>query len=590
MLSFFRKGGVAQILVAAVAVGVMVVFILEFRAGRGSGANIRRECPVEVGGECIDTKDFNAALGLIMPRGEVSQKKLRQLALRKQTLEGLVERELLLQEADRLGIAISDDEIDEELQNGRARVTLPASEGRLPMQLGLCEPNETQSGCAVPFDIYRLLPVRSNQSGAFDYKIYERVVKSTTNRSPKEFREMQRRELIATRMRDLVRSRARISEAEALMAFERDNSRAVVRTVEVKRDWMLKYAVDVSDAAVDRWAFENKEQVDAAWKSAKDQFKPGCLLANEITLEFSPGMEDDAKAELRKRIEEAKTRIAGGTSFEAAALQAGAEGGEAGPGGARCLDAAKTPGSEELVLAAQKLKPREVSPIIETANGFHLLKLHGKLTEQEVDTVGRRTVARKLAARFLADDLAKKFSNELIAKVKDGADLEQATRELTEQYAGASAKKPAAAKPGAPAPAKPASGAASEAPATSDPDRPTVDVSPPFNMALNPIPDALPTESPGTIAFAIDKPNAVHTTPIATRSGFVVMQLKEKTLAKREDFAKERLSLMRKLREAKERDAVVRYVLELRKKSENKVKVDQRFAEETKEGNANPDE
>jgi peptidyl-prolyl cis-trans isomerase D len=582
MLSFFRKGGVAQFLVAAIAVGIIVVFVLEFRTGRGSGAAISRECAVEVAGECVDGKDFNAALGLIVPRGEVSGKKLRELALRKQTLDGLVERELLLREADRLGIAISDDEIDEELQHGRARVSMPAAESLLAMRIGLCEPNEAQSACAVPFETYRLLPVRSTQSGAFDYKIYERVVRNTTNRSPKEFREMQRRELIATRMRDLVRSRARISEAEALTAFERDNSRAVVRSVEVKRDWMLKYAVDVSDAAVDRWSFENKEQVDEAWKGQKDQFKPGCLLANELTVEFSPGMEDDAKAELRKKIDEARAKIAAGAAFEAAALQTGSAG--SGEGGPRCLDGANKP-PEDVLAAAQKLKPGELSPVIETANGFHLVKLLKKLGEQEVAAVGRRTVARKLAVRFLADDLAKRFSNDLIGKVKDGGDLEQATRDLTQQYARTSAPKPAAAPKAPPA----ASAPAAESPATSDPDRPAVDVSPPFNMALNPIPDALPTESPGTIAFGIEKPNAVHPAPIATRSGFVVMQLKEKTLAKRDDFAKERQSLMRKMREAKERDAVVRYLVELRKNAESKIKIDPRFAEEPKDGNANPD-
>jgi peptidyl-prolyl cis-trans isomerase D len=582
MLSLFRKGGVAQILVAAVAVGIILVFVLEFRAGRGASAALRQECALDVFGECVDPKDFNASLSLVA-RG-IEGKKLRELGLRKLTMEGLVERELLLQEAKRLGIAIGDDEIDDELQNGRARVSLPATENTLPMQLQLCMPNETGSGCEVPFEAMRLMPVKSTQTGAFDYKIYERVVRNATNRSPKEFREMQRRELIAARMRDLVRSRARISEAEALLEFERENSRAVVRSVEVKRDWMMKYAVDVSDAAVDRWTFENKEQVDEAWKTAKDQFKPGCLLVNELKVEFSPGMEDDAKAEVRKKIDDARAQIKAGTSFESAALQATAPGSPNAGGDLRCLDGAKA-GSEDLVKAAEKLKPGEISPVLETTDGFHLLKLQHKLTEKDVETTGRRAVARKLAARFLADDLAKRFSSDLIARLKEGADLDQATKALVEQYA----KVPAAKVPAKAAAPGPVATSKSEPPALSDPDKPAPDVSPPFNATLNPIPSALPTESPAAFAFALDKPGSVHPAPIATRDGFAVMQLKEKTLAKREDFAKDRLSLMRKMRDKKEHDAVVRYVLELRKAGESKIKVNQRFVEEPKDGNETQD-
>jgi peptidyl-prolyl cis-trans isomerase D len=577
MLSLFRKGGVAQVLVAAVAVGIILVFVLEFRAGRGASAALRQECAIEVFGECIDPKDFNASLALVIPRG-VEGKKIRELGLRKHAAEGLVERELLMQEAKRLGIAIGDDEIDEELQNGRVRVSLPAAEGTLPMQLQLCRPNETSSACEVPFESMRLLPVKSTQTGAFDYKIYERVVRNATNRSPKEFREMQRRELIAARMRDLVRSRARISEAEALQQFERENSRAVVRSVEVKRDWMMKYAVDVSDAAVDRWIFENKEQVDEAWKTAKDQFKAGCLLVNEIKVEFQPGMEDDAKAELRKKIDDARARIKSGTSFESAALQASTPGSASTGGDLRCLDGGKA-GSEDLIKAAEKLKPGEISPVLETTDGFHLLKLHHKLTDKDVEATGRRAVARKLAARFLADDLAKRFSNDLIAKMKEGADFEQATKALVEQYAKIVPAKEAP-KGAAPAAAAPKA----EPPALGDSDKPAVDVSPPFNTTLNPIPAALPTESPAALAFALEKPGAVHPAPIATRDGFAVMQLKEKTLAKREDFTKDKLALMRKMRDKKEHDAVVRYLLELRKAGESKIKVSQRYVEEPKDG------
>jgi peptidyl-prolyl cis-trans isomerase D len=262
MLSFFRKGGVGQAIVAAIAIGVMAVFILEFRSGRGGGGSLRQECAIEAFGDCVSPKDYNASFGLVLYRLQIQPKKIRELGIRKQVLEGIVERELLLREAARLGVAVSEDEIDQELLNGRAHVSLPASSQRLAMQLGLCLPNEKQTSCQAPPDLVRILPVKSAQSGQFDTKIYERILRSSVNRGPKEFKEMQRRELIAARMRNLVRSRVRVSEGAAWLDFERDNARAIVRTVQIKRDWLAKWAVDVSDAATDRWAFEHKDQVD----------------------------------------------------------------------------------------------------------------------------------------------------------------------------------------------------------------------------------------------------------------------------------------------------------------------------------------
>jgi hypothetical protein len=41
---------------------------------------------------------------------------------------------------------------------------------------------------------------------------------------------------------------------------------------------------------------------------------------------------------------------------------------------------------------------------------------------------------------------------------------------------------------------------------------------------------------------------------------------------------------MRKMRDKKEHDAVVRYLLELRKAGETKIKVSQRFVEDPKDG------
>src|SRR3954468_5168912 len=128
MLSIFRGGGVSQVVVGGIAFSIILVFALEFRAGRnGPTASLKKECAVEIKGSCLDPKDYYASFGLIVPRG-VDPKGARQLALHKKVLDGLVERELLVAEAERLGISVSANEVEDELFNGRAHVSLPAED------------------------------------------------------------------------------------------------------------------------------------------------------------------------------------------------------------------------------------------------------------------------------------------------------------------------------------------------------------------------------------------------------------------------------------------------------------------------------
>ena len=90
MLSFFRKGGAAQLIVGGVVFAIIIVFVLEFRAGRGPAASLKQNCGVEVQDRCISVKDFYAAYGLIVPPG-LSSRKVRTLGLRKVIANGLVE-------------------------------------------------------------------------------------------------------------------------------------------------------------------------------------------------------------------------------------------------------------------------------------------------------------------------------------------------------------------------------------------------------------------------------------------------------------------------------------------------------------------
>jgi hypothetical protein len=129
--------------------------------------------------------------------------------------------------------------------------------------------------------------------------------------------------------------------------------------------------------------------------------------------------------------------------------------------------------------------------------------------------------------------------------------------------------------------AKPAAKDASP-PALLAADRPHFEVSAPFSISGNPLPDIDPNEPISARAFALATPDAVDEKPIETATGLVVIQLKEKMPVSKEEFEKEKGPLLAALEQAKGNEALVRYVADLRRAAGDKLKVDARFAEESK--------
>jgi peptidyl-prolyl cis-trans isomerase D len=565
MLRFFRGGGVAQLVVGGIVSAIIVAFVVEFRAGRGPTANLRRECVVRYAGNCVDPKDYFAEYGLIVPPG-VEAATAKRLSLRRKTLEGLAERELLAEKARALGLGVGQETIEAELEAGRAHVSLPAAEAtQLSARLGLCRIDRSGQSCEPGSDrMVRQLHVRKSPSDPFDYKLYERDIRMRTNRGPREFKEMQGRELLAARLRQLVRSRVRVSESEVKSVAER----AVVRTVNVERDWFAKYAIDKSQDVVDRWAFENRAQIDSAWNAEKANWTEGCPLVREVVIPMPQMALDNEQNQYRRKAEEARARIQGGESFAsvASALSSGPSsliGGEVG-----CLSKAYGLGSEELLKAVGSLKRGELSGVIDTPRGFHVVELVGTLDAAKAEEVARKHIALGLYAHFAAEEAAHKFADSLIQRVKAGQKLEDAVRELTEEVVKAHpAPKPKG---------KTKDDASAGAAALTAQDRPRFEISAPFPRSGNPLPDVEPKESLAARAFELGKAEALAEKPFETTAGWVVMQLKELT----PPDASEAAQVENTLWQYKADDAVTKYVAELRRAAGSKLVVDASYGED----------
>jgi peptidyl-prolyl cis-trans isomerase D len=568
----FRGSPTGQAVLAGIVLLIIVVFALEFRTGSGGPrGSLSEECAVDYAGHCVDAKDFFAALGLVAPRG-ISAKDSRALSVRRHVLEGLAERELLYEAAKKLGLGVSDDAIEQELTAGRAYVSLPAEDAELfAFRLGLCRRSERGYGCepGTPLGV-RQLRVRRTASEPFDYSLYQKEVRLVTNRGPKEFRVSQERELVARRLRELVASRVRVPESEIYALYEENRSRAVVRSVTLELGWFGRFAVDASDAAVQKWAAENAGQIDDSWKALSDEFAPECPLVSEIVVPIPANALDTEKAPARERIQALRERVQKGESFESVAREASTAPSAALGGRVGCPTSSYGPDSQEIRAAAQKLEKGAVSDIVETAHAFVVLRLDGKLDKAAAQKDGRLQVARATYLKNAQNEAMHAFADDLIAKVKAGAKLEEVVKAKTDEIA----RRASPAKPGAKDAASP--------PGLLATDRPKFEVSSPFTRSGNPLPDVDPKEPLAARAFALEKPDELDEKPIETATGLVLIQLKEKSPASREEFEKEKWQIIASRQQEKASDAVVRYVAELRRAAGDKLKIHAQFGDEPK--------
>lgn len=554
MMNLLRSGGLGQWIVAAVASLVIVVFVVEFRAARGpANAKLAGDCVVKVPGACVNSKDFYASYGLIVPPG-VSSKQVKALKLPEQVLEGLVERELLVAQAQEEGIGIGGDELDGQLMQGRAHVSLPAAVApTLGAQLGLCIPGGRGYSCAPSSPLIRLMAVRRSADGKFDNKKYEREVRVRTNRGPKQFRELQEHEVIADRMRTLVRSNVRVSREEAFLQFERENSKATVRYVTIDRDWYARYLADLSDKSISTWAESHTGEVDEALKAEKDLYVAGCTLVSEIGMPFEADITDQAKVDLRKKLDEAYARLTKGKlPFEQVARQASQTDSALYGGRIGCLTEKASPAAKELLEAIASLQAGQISPVIETSHGFYVLRVEGKLDAADTESTARLGIARRLASRSLVDDGARKFAQDLVKAVQSGKELSDALAEKLKSVPEAAL-----------------SDDASKAP--------KVQLSPSFTQTGTPGPDFSPFSGVGRQVFDLGQPGTVAAEPVATLRGPAVLVLVSKEAAKREDFEKQADELMRDLQESKGQAALQEYVSRLRRKVAAKIEISNEY-------------
>jgi peptidyl-prolyl cis-trans isomerase D len=565
MLKAFRQQGLTSAVYGFLIVATVMVFIIQFRPGaQGRSGTIKQECAAEVRGRCIEPKDFQAEFALTAPGRMFDPSQLRALNVRKLVLDGLVERTLLVQDAERLGITVSEKEIDDELVTGRARVSLPVERASIGGRLGLID------------NSIRVLPVLNHETKEFDYKTYDRVVRQFTNRSPTEFKAMQREELVAARVRDLVRARVRVGDDEAFTGYQREKSTATIRFVALRRNWFGRHMLDLSPAAVDAWAKEHKEEVDRIFETRKSQYLPECRTARHVLIKLPDGASDEQKAEAEKKINLVLERVRKGEDFSKVAREESDDPGSASEGGdLQCVQRGKMVKPFEDALFA--LAPGQISDVVKTQFGYHVIKLDGIYKDADAEAIGRREVAKATMITEEGEALAAETAKKVLAATKAGAKLETA---LAEAMPAPKTKKETTAvkdKKDKKDQKDEATKSGADDGASQDSERPHVEISAPFNSNGDPITGVASGQSVAQVAFKLEKDGDVPDDVIKLDDGYAVVQLKEKNAATREQFEGERETFVASLLAGKQYDALNGYVLRLKEAAKSEIKLNEAY-------------
>ncbi len=595
MLNFFRHRGLSNVIYGAIIVATIFAFVVTFRPNATSRtASLSETCVARVRGRCVDPKDFASAYRMLLPSR--SSEASRRLNIKRLARDGLVERELLDDEAKRLGIGVTDKELTDQLWNGFVRVSLPAADPMVAMQIlqemyqayaraGLVSKEVAQAHFderdpAIPVDF------RDPKTKAFDIKVYERQIRNLSNRSAVEFRAEQARELLAAKMRDVIRDPIRVSDREAWEEYDRRYSTATATWIAVKESWAARWAVGAAQADVDAWAKEHQAEVDGALAQRKAADAPQTAHVRHILVKLPYGATDDEKALALAKLSWAVARIRAGESFAEMARATSDDTGSAAQGGdvGTQMGGFVAPFKE----AADALRPGEMTAgAVQTQFGFHFLMKDDPSKASEIEAQAKRAVVRSLFAKARATDVAQGLAKKIGEAIRGGKSVEDAIHEAISTYTRedrtprlrvllSSAPSDAGASPGASLPEK-------RFDASTDDERPKPETSTAFNRGGDPFPGLSPDGTTTVVTFAFAaKDGEVIAEPARTTDGFVAVQLKQRKVATREDFDKDHASFELGMVRVKRDEALSLYVKRLRDQAKDDVKLDDSYVQEAR--------
>ena len=499
-----------------------LVFVLQFGGSQAEG------CTSGGGGgyvakvydTVINQGDLYAAYALA-GFDRMQPEELEKRGVRQMVLDGLIERTLLAHEARELGFDVSQDEVMAKLaKDGTARLTFRSASNEIP------------------------LPVK-DEDGNFNGEYAKRYIQNGLRRGIGEFAESQVDELLAERVRTLVRSSVSVSDAEAWQAYTDDNDKAQIDYVRFSPRFYEK-ARELNEASVRRWRSENQTKIDADYQANLHKYTglEEAVRSRHILIKVDADADadDETKEAARKKADALLKKLNAGASFSELAKKHSEDEGSASKGGDLGFNTRGTM-VKSFDDAQFALDTGKISDLIESKFGFHIIKVEEKRDGDIPREIADMEIAKRLATQELSTGQAQKAADALLKQWRAGKSTEAIEKQLNAAAKNASETKKAIA--------------------------PTMAESRLFGWGNNPIPGL----SSGLVvasALELAEGESFPGSPIKAGNEVVVFRIKERQRPSKEDFSDEvRLQQIQSLREQKGGEATQQHIAALR---ENAIK------------------
>ncbi|HRZ94813.1 MAG TPA: peptidylprolyl isomerase [Candidatus Paceibacterota bacterium] len=422
MLELFRQH-VGGLLGALIVSALVIVFAFSFGdQSQGWCKGSAEQFVATVNGEDISESTLRFATNLIGGRN-VDRRSNEWSELQRGVLEGLVERQLLIDMADELGFTVSTEEAEKAVARNEFFLTRPI-DSIFERMGGFFPIPDTELARFVVADGHRIQQTFNDQSGKFSLTDFNRYVTNYLQSSEQAFVEQQRQELIALRMRELIVAAVTISPDEVRDVFNRENDTAQVAYLRLTPAW---FADRLAPTAEEMAAFTQAAATDIQAYYDNNKFLYTNLekqvRARHILLKVEEGASPEDAAKVEAEAKAVLARVKGGEDFAAVAREKSQDPGSAAKGGDLDYNTKgrMVPEFDEVMFT---LAPGGISDLVKTKFGFHIIKVE----DVREGNVTLEQATPEIAAKLFKDKNAKSrmeaTANEWLARAKAGESLE----------------------------------------------------------------------------------------------------------------------------------------------------------------------
>ncbi|NOZ86198.1 MAG: hypothetical protein GXP49_08015 [Deltaproteobacteria bacterium] len=384
MLDYMREHSKSVLIYILFAI-IIMAFILTFGPGSITKCDLTPKYVAKVNGRVLTLDEYRIELQQLQSYYEsrfgdaFTPKLAERLGLRRSALENLIQDRLMVEEAKRLGIFVSDDEVLNEVSNLSW----------------------------------------AKEKGKFNFDRFEKMVRYHFKTSLAKFKERLRSQIAISRFKALLKGSVMVSDAEIEDRFDLENEKVDLEYLQFDPG-NYKDSISITAQDVSNYLEKHDKEARNYYDEHERMYnKPKAVRARRILIKVDADTSDRVKKRLKRRAKKLRRRVIKGIDFAKIAKKY-SDGPKKEQGGDMGFI---EPGMVEPAMEKElfKLGKGEISEVFETSTGYNIVKVEDirpavvKKYEDVKDEIARRLIMQEQSV-----EMAKKDAENALNKVKSG--------------------------------------------------------------------------------------------------------------------------------------------------------------------------